>query len=96
MIYKNSEINNQTFTESEIETLKNIAKENKIFDSENTKIKSKEEVFFKNERVDKDSDSVDKFSEKLAKFKIFIKQFPEKFSNDNQEMTKFYLSNFLN
>ena len=45
LIYKNSEINNQTFTESEIETLKNIAKENKIFDSENTEIKSKEEFF---------------------------------------------------
>ena len=82
LIYKNSEINNQTFTESEIETLKNIAKENKIFDSENTEIKSKEEVFLKNERAEKDSDSVSKFSEKLAKLKIFIKQFPEKLSND--------------
>ena len=82
LIYKNSEINNQTFTESEIETLKNIAKENKIFDSENTEIKSKEEVFLKNERAEKDSDSVSIFSEKLAKLKIFIKQFPEKLSND--------------
>ena len=82
LIYKNSEINNQTFTESEIETLKNIAKENKIFDSENIEIKSKEEVFLKNERAEKDSDSVSKFSEKLAKLKIFIKQFPEKLSND--------------
>ena len=33
MIYKNSEINNQTFTETEIETLKSIAKENIAFDS---------------------------------------------------------------
>ena len=39
-------------------------------------------MLFKNESVDKDSDSVSKFSEKLAKFKIFIKQFPEKLSNE--------------
>ena len=47
LIYQNSEINNQTFTESEIETLKNIAKENKIFDSEQTQSTSKEKEFFK-------------------------------------------------
>ena len=82
LIYKNSEINNQTFTESEIETLKNIAKENKIFESEDTEIKSKKEMLFKNERVDKDSDSVSEFSEKLTKFKLFIKTFPERFSNE--------------
>ena len=39
-------------------------------------------MFYKNVRAEKDSDSVSKFSEKLAKFKIFIKQFPEKLSND--------------
>jgi len=82
LIYQNSEINNQTFTESEIETLKNIAKENKIFDSEQTQSTSKEKEFFKNEDGDKDTSSISKLTEKLIKFKVFIEEIPEKFSYD--------------
>ena len=94
LIYKNSEINNQTFTESEIETLKSIAKENKIFDSENNQIKSKEEVLFKNERVEKESDSAGKFSEKLSKLKLFIKQFPDRLSNDHSRNDEILFEQF--
>ena len=82
LIYQNSEINNQTFTESEIQTLKNIAKENKIFDSEKKQIANKEEEFFKNVDAEKDISSVDKLTEKFTKLKAFIKEIPGKFSND--------------
>ena len=82
LIYQNSEINNQTFTESEIETLKNIAKENKIFDSEKKQIANNGEEFFKNEDAEEDISSVDKLTEKFSKFKAFIKEIPGKFSND--------------
>ena len=82
LIYQNSEINNQTFTESEIETLKNIAKENKIFDSEKKQIANKEEEFFKNEDTKENIGSVDKLTEKFTKLKAFIKEIPEKFAND--------------
>ena len=94
LIYKNSEINNQTFTEREIETLKNIAKENKIFDSEQTKIKSKEELIIKNESEDKISDSVSKFSEKFTQFKTFIKEFPEIFSNEHSRNEEILFEQF--
>ena len=51
LIYKNSEINNQTFTEIEIETLKNIAKENKIRSIEKTEILQYKDQFFENEEL---------------------------------------------
>ena len=94
LIYKNSEINNQTFTESEIETLKNIAKENKIFDTQQTKMKSKEEVIIKNESTDKENDYVSKFSEKFAQFKTFIKEFPDKFSNKDSRNEEILFEQF--
>ncbi len=85
LLYKNTEITSQSFTKSEIETLKNIANEKKIIES-NLNSEKIEIVINKNDELENiidDSTNIKyQFREKLLNLKNLIENIKISFPND--------------
>ena len=73
LVYKNTEITKQTFTESEIETLKNIAKENKSLNIKEKASIVDENEFFVDNQSGREKDSIKNVAEKFANIRNFLK-----------------------
>ncbi len=94
LVYKNTEITKQTFTESEIETLKNIAKENKSLNIKEKASIVDENEFFVDNKPEREKDSIKNVAEKFTNIRNFLRSIPEKFTNDLNQTDELIFEQF--